>query len=110
MNYQEKKLARKLINSAAAKKFLKTTQIWGGPTRFKIILLLGHHQQGLNVTELAEILNFSLSRISHQLRILRKNKFVTASGTNRETVYKVSDQFLVKDALHLVCLKLKNPR
>lgn len=107
MNPKEKILARKLINNPEAKRFLKITQVWGGSTRFKIILLLGYYKRGFTVTELAEILNSSLSRISHQLSILRKNKFVTASGTNREKIYKVSEQFLVKDVLHLVCLKLK---
>lgn len=108
MNRQKKNLARKLINDKRAKRFFKAVQVWSGSTRFKIILLLGYSKQGFTVTELAGILNASLSRISHQLRILRKNKFVTATGKNRETIYRVSDQFLVKDVLHLVCLKLKN--
>ena len=62
-----------------------------GPMRFKVLTLLGSRREGFTVTELARVLQSSLSRVSHQLRILRKHKLVFAKGINRETIYRLSN-------------------
>ena len=46
---------------------------------------------GLTVTELAKILNMSVSRVSHQLRILREHNLVSAKKINRETLYTLAN-------------------
>ena len=88
--------ARKLLSSKGAGEFLEMIQVWCGPTRFKILLLLSRYGQGFTVTELAKVLNASLSRISHQLRILKRHHLVSAKGQNRETVYKITNQLAQK--------------
>jgi len=60
------------------------------PTRFKLIALLRHYQKGLTVTQLAKMLRASLSRVSHQLRILKAHKLVEATSQNRKKIYKIT--------------------
>ncbi len=67
-----------------------------GPTRFKIIVLLNKNKSGLSVTELARALNSSVSRISHQLHILKKNEVVEFKKVNREVIYKLADHRVQK--------------
>ncbi len=74
----------------------KILRVICGPMRFKIIVLLRQNKKGLNVTALGEALGASLSRISHQLSILKKHKLISGSGSNRETVYRLSDHRLRK--------------
>lgn len=90
------KIDSKKINAS-----LKTIRVLCGPTRFKIICLLSQNSDGLNVTELARILNSSLSRVSHQLKILKKHKLIVGAGKNRETIYKLADHRLRK-YLHII--------
>lgn len=70
---------------------LRLIRVLCGPVRYKILALLSAHKPGLRVTDLASVLHASLSRVSHQLRILRKYDLVVASGTNRETLYTIKD-------------------
>lgn len=67
-----------------------------GPTRFKIIALLRHYPKGLAVTQLAKMLHASLSRVSHQLRILKGHKLVEATSQNREKIYKLAEKYVTK--------------
>jgi DNA-binding transcriptional ArsR family regulator len=84
------------INDKKINESLKIMRALCGPMRFKIIYLLHKNKKGLSVTEIAEILHGSLSRISHQLSILKAHKMVRSSGQNRETIYKLGDHGLVK--------------
>ena len=74
----------------------KTLRVLCGPMRFKIVYLLHKNKKGLSVTELAKMLGGSLSRISHQLRILKRQKMVRSAGQNRETIYKLGDHGLAR--------------
>lgn len=96
MNDKELSGAKKLLANKRIEESFKICRIVCSPTRFKIIFLLKNYPSGLNVTELARILESSLSRISHQLHILRKHDLVVAKGENRETLYKLSDHRLKK--------------
>lgn len=58
-----------------------------GPLRYRIVLLLAGARRGMTVTALADALGSSLSRVSHQLRILRQAKVVSATRRNREMIY-----------------------
>lgn len=60
-----------------------------GPIRYKIIVLLRSRHEGMTVTEIADDLGSSLSRVSHQLRILRQARLVKAVRRNREVVYSL---------------------
>ncbi len=87
-------MQKNFILNKKALEVAKTIRVLCGPTRFKIVVLLRKHKGGLTVTELAHALNASLSRISHQLKILKKNNLVEGTGKNRETLYKLADHRL----------------
>lgn len=87
---------RTLLNSNRIKEAHKIIRALGGITRFKIIVLLRTRKSGFTVTEMAEILNASLSRISHQLRILRRYRLVSTRKINREVIYTLADHRVQK--------------
>ena len=87
----ELKRIKSLINSKRMKASREFLHILCGKIRFKIALALSKTKIGLNVTELSQILDASLSRTSHQLQILRKHKLVVAKRTNREVVYSLAN-------------------
>lgn len=96
MDSAEIKKARSLLKTRENKALAKVLRILCGPSRLAIVLLLKKYKNGLTVTDLAKILNASLSKISHQLAILRRNKFVEIRSRNRETVYGLADHRLSK--------------
>ena len=66
---------------------LKRLRVISGSGRYRILLLLNEMPEGLRVTEIAEVLHASTSRVSHQMRILRKNGMVVAEPRGREKTY-----------------------
>lgn len=88
--------SQQFLKDRRVREFYKTMRLLCGPMRFKIIIVLNKHKDGLTVSELAETLGVSLSRVSHQLAILRKHKLVVAKKINRETVYKLANHRLQK--------------
>ena len=87
---------RGLINSSFSNRTHEILHAICGKTRFKIVILLNEEKRGLNVTELSSILNSTLTKISHQLSILRKDGIVEFTGQNRERIYKLADHKLKK--------------
>lgn len=63
-----------------------------GSLRFHILLLLNTHPDGLTVGDIAEILNGSISRVSHQLNILKTANLVTATGLDHQVLYTLNSQ------------------
>ena len=57
-------------------------KVFGDATRAKIMSCL--EVKDLFVNEIAEILNMSVSAVSHQLRVLRSAKLVKASKCGKE--------------------------
>ncbi len=68
-------------------------KVFGDPTRAKILCCL--NVQSLFVGELAEILNMSLSAVSHQLRILRNAKLVKSEKMGKEVLYSLDDDHVM---------------
>ncbi len=64
-------------------------KIFGDSTRVRILYTL--FSEELCVCEIAELLGMTLSAISHQLRILRTSKLVTARKDGRTVYYRLSD-------------------
>ncbi len=64
-------------------------KMFGNPTRAKILhcLLL----QDLYVTEIAEVLEMSISAVSHQLWILRAAKLIKCVKEGKEVKYSLDD-------------------
>lgn len=75
---------------------LKHVKVFCSQPRFKIMVALRHHPDGLTVSEIAEILEAPISRVSHQLAILRKRKFVKRRRNNRERIYTADTKNIAK--------------
>lgn len=69
-------------------------KMFGDPTRAKILGCL--QVRDLCVGELAEILDMSLSAVSHQLRVLRGAKLVRRSKEGKEARYALDDDHVIK--------------
>jgi DNA-binding transcriptional ArsR family regulator len=67
-------------------------RVVAGPTRYKILVLLGAKPSGMTVSDLAGILSASLSRVSHQMRILRKYGMVASVRRGRTITYSRADR------------------
>ena len=66
-----------------------------GTSRFRILMILRHEPAGLTPTEIAKVLHVSLSRVSHQMRILRDHGLVTVTERSRESVYHLRSKQLI---------------
>ena len=64
-------------------------KVFGDPTRVRILYDL--MQGGRNVTEITEDLEMNQSAISHQLKILKMAKLVSAQREGKSVVYSLAD-------------------
>ena len=69
-------------------------KVFGDATRAKIMSCL--EVKDLFVNEIAEILNMSVSAVSHQLRVLRSAKLVKASKCGKEVKYCLDDNHVAQ--------------
>ncbi len=69
-------------------------KMFGDPTRAKILGCL--QIRDLNVGELAEALEMSVSAVSHQLRVLRSAKLVKGTKEGKEVKYSLDDDHVTK--------------
>lgn len=67
-----------------------------GSMRMKILLLLDTHREGLSVVDLSHILHASLSRISHQMRILLDHQIIVPVKKDGKTIYQLRFTDLMK--------------
>ncbi len=86
---------RDILRSATLKRTHALLRAVSGTSRFKILMVLRHEPAGLTPTEIAKALNVSLSRISHQLRILRDHDLVTVTAGSREVTYRLRSKQLI---------------
>ncbi|NUM25369.1 MAG: winged helix-turn-helix transcriptional regulator [Candidatus Buchananbacteria bacterium] len=63
------------------------------PTRLKILLLLKKHEE-LCVSDLAKIINVTVSAVSHQLKLLENCGIVKGSKTGKTVCYCLTDKNL----------------
>lgn len=69
-------------------------KMFGDPTRAKILECL--QIRDLYVGEIAEILEMSISAVSHQLRVLRSAKLVKGTKEGKEVKYSLDDDHVTK--------------
>lgn len=69
-------------------------KMFGDPTRAKILQCL--QIRNLYVGELADILEMSISAVSHQLRVLRSAKLVKGTKEGKEVKYSLDDDHVTK--------------
>ena len=86
---KRQKLKRSIIGKKLRERH-RMLRVIGGVTRFRILSLLRAAGTPLNVTEISEILGASVSTVSHDLSVLRKNDFVDANTEGREVFYKTN--------------------
>ena len=80
---------KKIPTEESIEKLAELYKVFGDPTRAKILSCL--EISDLYVNEIAEILNMSISAISHQLRVLRTAKLVKAMKHGKEVKYSLDD-------------------
>ena len=68
--------------------------MFGDPTRAKILKCL--QIKDLYVGEISEILDMSISAVSHQLRVLRSAKLVKGTKEGKEVKYSLDDDHVTK--------------
>lgn len=69
-------------------------KMFGDPTRAKILQCL--QIRDLYVGEIADILDMSISAVSHQLRVLRSSKLVKGTKEGKEVRYSLDDDHVTK--------------
>lgn len=69
-------------------------KMFGDPTRAKILECL--QIKDLYVGEISEILDMSISAVSHQLRVLRSAKLVKGTKEGKEVKYSLDDDHVTK--------------
>lgn len=69
-------------------------KMFGDPTRAKILQCL--QIRDLNVGEIAEVVEMSVSAVSHQLRVLRGAKLVKGTKGGKEVKYSLDDDHVTK--------------
>lgn len=84
----------KMPNEETLYDLTEVFKVFGDPTRAKIMCALSVHP--LSVSEIAEVLNMTLSAVSHQLRILRNAKLVKGEKRGKEVLYSLDDDHVMK--------------
>ena len=65
---------KKHLSSDKFKKNRAVLRSISGNVRYKIVEALHQAEDGLTVGDIAKLFDYSISRVSHQLRVLRKYK------------------------------------
>ncbi len=66
-------------------------KVFGDSTRIRILFQL-FETESVNVGELAEALNMTVSAISHQLKILKQWKLVRSRRSGKQVYYSLADE------------------
>ncbi|MCH7492774.1 winged helix-turn-helix transcriptional regulator [Patescibacteria group bacterium] len=81
-----KNIKRELANKKALRKCAQQFSLVGDTTRMKICWLLCNHNE-LAVSEIANILNVSVSVVSHSLKKLRQAEMVKTRHEHKQVFY-----------------------
>lgn len=82
-------ILEKLPNDDVIYNLAELFKMFGDPTRAKILKCL--QVKDLCVGEIADILEMSISAVSHQLRVLRSAKLVKGTKDGKEVKYSLDD-------------------
>lgn len=69
-------------------------KVFGDPTRAKILSCL--QIMPMNVGEIADVVDMSVSAVSHQLRVLRSSKLVRGEKMGKEVKYSLDDDHVTQ--------------
>ena len=82
-------LLKKIPDDDTLYELAQVFKVFADPTRAKIISVL--EVKDLYVNEISEVLNMSISAVSHQLRVLRNAKLVKTTKEGKEVKYSLDD-------------------
>ena len=85
-----REIRRKLPDDRTIYELAELFKMFGDPTRAKILGCLQICE--MNVGEIAEVLEMTVSAVSHQLRVLRAAKLVKGSKEGKEVFYSLDDE------------------
>lgn len=94
-NLEEKDILliqKKRLSSSSFQTLSKFYSIFADPTRLTLICLLSEHE--LCVNDIAQLLDRSQSRVSHQLAILRNRDIVTYYRKGKKVLYTLTDNHI----------------
>ncbi|OGL74097.1 hypothetical protein A3C96_04215 [Candidatus Uhrbacteria bacterium RIFCSPHIGHO2_02_FULL_60_10] len=90
MSDAELRSLKKKVGAAPVIAFFRMVRAACGSSRLRILYLLKQTgSAGLTITDLSKLLGASLSRISHQMRILKKHGLVSAEKDGRNVAYRL---------------------
>ena len=84
------KIKKELNDKNAVLKCAKQFGLVGDPTRMNICWLLCKHKE-LSVGEIAEMLNVSISVVSHSLKKLKEFEMVESKKDGKQVFYNLTD-------------------
>ena len=84
----------KMIEEEELADLAELFKVFGDSTRIKILYAL--FEQELCVCDIAEVLNMTISAVSHQLRILKQNKLVKNRREGKSIFYSLDDDHVKK--------------
>jgi len=86
----KKQIKKELQDSKAILQCAEQFGLVGDPTRMKICWLLCKHKE-LSVGEIAELLDVSVSVVSHSLKRLREHKLVDSRRDYKQVFYRLAE-------------------
>lgn len=89
------KVKAALKKDSEVNRVIKIHQLLSGETRYKLVKLL-HDLKELCVCDMAEILDTTVSAVSHQLKILRKVGVVLTRREGQTIYYSLQDKEIEK--------------
>ena len=95
INYEKiEEVKSKIPGEDAMYELAELFKVFGDSTRTRILSSLEFSE--LCVCEISEVLNMSISAVSHQLRILRQSKLVKSRKIGKEVYYSLDDEHVLK--------------
>jgi DNA-binding transcriptional ArsR family regulator len=90
MTPRKLKHLRRILASAWIKERHRLVKAVSGRTRYQILTILGGHKEGYTVSEIAYVLQVSISRVSHQMKILKNHRLVSSSSGGKYVTYRLA--------------------
>ena len=87
-------LKMRLLGESSVEALAETFKVLGDATRVRILDVVSRAE--LCVQDLAELLGFTQSAVSHQLRVLRSMHLVRTRRDGRQIFYALDDDHIVK--------------
>lgn len=95
MQMNVKKIKKELENESALQQCAEEFRMVGDPTRLKICYLLCRHEE-LSVGEISDVIEVSVSAVSHTLRKLKRVGIVGDRRDFRHVYYRMEKSPLTK--------------